>query len=63
MPKKNGNEVYQEIKKMKPGIKTIFISGYADDIIQNKIPSGVKHFSKPIVPAKLLNAIREGLDR
>ncbi|HJW87544.1 MAG TPA: PAS domain S-box protein [Candidatus Brocadiaceae bacterium] len=63
MPKKNGNEVYQEIKKMKPGIKTIFISGYTDDVVQKKIPSGVKYFSKPIVPAKLLNAIREGLDR
>ncbi|MEK7775802.1 MAG: ATP-binding protein, partial [Planctomycetota bacterium] len=63
MPKKNGNEVYQEIKKMKPGIKTIFISGYTDDIVQKKIPSGVKYFSKPIVPAKLLNAIRDGLDR
>ncbi len=63
MPKKNGNEVYQEIKKMKPGIKTIFISGYNDDVVQKKIPSGVKHFSKPIVPAMLLNAIRDGLDR
>lgn len=63
MPKKSGNEVYQEIKKMKPDIKTIFISGYTDDVIQKKIPSSVKHFSKPIVPAKLLNAIREGLDK
>ncbi len=63
MPKKNGNEVYQEIKKMKPDIKALFISGYTGDIIHNKIPPGAKHFSKPIVPAKLLNAIRNGLDK
>jgi DNA-binding NtrC family response regulator len=28
MPKKSGKAAYDEIKKIKPGIKTLFISGY-----------------------------------
>ncbi len=33
MPKRSGKEVYDEIKKVKPGIKVIFVSGYTADRI------------------------------
>ncbi len=36
MPKKNGKEAYDEIKKIRPDIKALFTSGYAIDIIKRK---------------------------
>ncbi len=64
MPRKNGKEVYEEIKKVKPGMRAIFISGYAADIINRSDDLGPQaHFiSKPIIPNVLLKKIREILD-
>ncbi|MBI5373926.1 MAG: response regulator [Candidatus Schekmanbacteria bacterium] len=65
MPKKNGKEVYSEIKKINPEIKVIFTSGYTGDII-NKVDltGGESDFvSKPIFPSELLKKVREVLDR
>ncbi|UCD34704.1 MAG: PAS domain S-box protein [Nitrospiraceae bacterium] len=36
MPKKNGSEVYDEIRNTAPGIKALFMSGYTAQIIQEK---------------------------
>ncbi len=65
MPKKNGKEVYDEIKKLRPDIKAIFISGYSADIIHNKgiLEEGLEFLSKPIFQETLLNKVREVLDR
>lgn len=65
MPKKNGKEVYMEIRKVRPDIKTVFLSGYSADVIQNKgiHEEGLTLISKPISPAELLRKIREVLDR
>ena len=64
MPKKKGKEVYEEIKKMRPDIKTIFVSGYTEDIIHTKdiIKQNLNFISKPISPNNLLRKIREVLD-
>ncbi|MBI5198515.1 MAG: PAS domain S-box protein [Nitrospirae bacterium] len=65
MPKKNGKEVYEEIKKIRPDIKTIFASGYTADIIQKKgvIEEGMDFILKPVSPKNLLKKVREVLDR
>ena len=64
MPKKNGKDAFDAIRKLKSGIKVIFVSGYAPDIIQLKAPleDGAHLLSKPIVPMVLLKTIREVLD-
>ena len=36
MPKKNGKEAYEEIKKIRPDIEAVFTSGYTADIIRQK---------------------------
>ena len=36
MPKKTGKEVCGEIRKLKPDMKTIFVSGYGADVINKK---------------------------
>ena len=63
MPKKNGREVYEEIKKIKPGVKVLFTSGYPADHINGIIEKGTGFILKPISPIKLLIKIREILDK
>jgi two-component system cell cycle sensor histidine kinase/response regulator CckA len=63
MPKKNGKEVYYEIKKIKPDIKALFMSGYTADVMhkQGIIEKGFKFIMKPFSPTKLSEKIREVL--
>ncbi len=65
MPVINGREAYRAIKNIKPDVKTIFMSGYTDDIIAKKgvLDEEADFISKPIVPDSLLRKIREVLDR
>jgi CheY-like chemotaxis protein len=64
MPKKNGREAFDEILKMKPHIRALFISGYTDDIIHEKgiLAEGLHFISKPILPKELLGRVRDILD-
>ncbi|MBI5181169.1 MAG: response regulator [Nitrospirae bacterium] len=65
MPKKNGREAYNELKNIKPDIKTIFISGYTEDIIKNEdiVENGFNFIAKPVSPTDLLKRIREVMDK
>ncbi|MCX8011949.1 MAG: response regulator, partial [Desulfobacterota bacterium] len=63
MPKKNGKEVYQEIKKRKPDIKVLFITGYAAEVITQQaiIEEGLAVIPKPVLPPELLMKIKDVL--
>lgn len=65
MPKKNGREVYEEIRGINPHIKVIFTSGYTRDVVLDK---GIKDrefdfIAKPLTLDELLQKVREVLDR
>jgi CheY-like chemotaxis protein len=64
MPRKNGREVYEEVKRMKREVKVLFTSGYPSDIMHRRdiVRSGLEFISKPVTPQKLLRKIREVLD-
>jgi PAS domain S-box-containing protein len=64
MPRKNGKELYQEIKKLQPDIKVLFISGYPADHITGKgiLETGMNFIPKPFLSHDLLNKVREVLD-
>jgi len=64
MPKKNGKEVYETIRKVNPNIKAIFTSGYTADIIHRKgiLEEGSDFILKPFPPLKLLEKVRSVLD-
>ncbi len=64
MPKMQGREMYEEIKKIAPDIKILFISGYPADFIDQKSFSekGKNIIDKPVIPDELLRKIREVLD-
>jgi len=63
MPIMNGKEAYDELKKICPGIKMIFISGYTEDVIAQKglQAEGISLLSKPLNPTVLLRRIRNVL--
>ncbi len=65
MPKKNGMEAYEEIKRLKPDARALFVSGYAADTALAECASTGKldFMSKPIAPGDFLRKIREVLDR
>jgi PAS domain S-box-containing protein len=64
MPKKNGREVFEEVKKMKSGTKVLFTSGYPANIIQKKgiLEAGINFIVKPHRPQELLRKIRAVLN-
>jgi DNA-binding response OmpR family regulator len=64
MPKKNGKEVYEEIKKTTPGIRVLFTSGYTANTIQTRgfLDRGLHFIAKPVSPKQLLQKVREVLD-
>jgi len=65
MPRKNGKEAYEAIKKMKPRMKVLFMSGYSDDIIRKRdfLDKGLDCILKPSSPDDLLAKVREILDK
>src|ERR1017187_939256 len=54
MPKKNGNEVYQEIIKINPDIKVIFMSGYSASLFIGLKDEALHFMPKPLSPMKLI---------
>jgi CheY-like chemotaxis protein len=64
MPKMNGKEAWREIRMLDPGIKGIFISGYAEDIFTTEgIPDPEAAFiQKPVSPTVLAGKVRDVLD-
>jgi two-component system, cell cycle sensor histidine kinase and response regulator CckA len=65
MPKKNGREVYEAIRRIRPSIKALFTSGYTKDIVLDKgiEDKDLDFIAKPLSPTALLQKIREVLDR
>ena len=65
MPRKNGKEAYDHIRKLHDGIPALFSSGYTADIIHQKgiLEEGMNFISKPVTPLLLLTKVREVLDK
>ncbi len=64
MPKKNGRQVYDEIKELDKHAKVLFMSGYSVDVLYNRMimEKGFHFIQKPMKPRELLVKIREMLD-
>lgn len=64
MPKKNGKEVYTEIKSMSPDMKLLFMSGYTGDVVFDKgvLDTERNFIAKPFAPGDLVVKVREMLD-
>ncbi len=65
MPKANGRNAYEEMKKTSPAMKVLFASGYTGDILTVKgiIDEGFEFIQKPMTPGDLLEKVRKVLDK
>lgn len=65
MPSMNGKELREQIEKIKPGIKTLFMSGYASEIISKKgiLVEGINYIEKPFSHEELAEKVRTILDK
>jgi two-component system cell cycle sensor histidine kinase/response regulator CckA len=63
LPKRSGKEVYDFIRNVVPDIRTLFISGYATEMIEKKGVEECYHvITKPFTPGMFLEAMRKVLD-
>src|ERR1700690_1521989 len=64
MPKKSGKEAYDEIRAIRPDVKILFQSGYAPDLIRQKLllDDRMTVVFKPVTPMMLLKQVRSVLD-
>lgn len=65
MPGKNGRQILEEMRNLKPEIKVLFISGYTANVMHEKgiFEEGMEYIAKPFVKEKLLEKVREILDK
>jgi len=64
MPKMNGRDVHDAIRKDGGQVRILFSSGYASDIIEQKglTDAGISFLAKPVTVQMLLSKVREVLD-
>ena len=64
MPEMSGPDLYKELSKVRPNIKKLYISGYAEKTIveQKKLTVGSNLLTKPFRPQELAQKVRDLLD-
>ena len=64
MPQTSGTELVAKLAKMKPGLKTLYMSGYAEEVMTNRGVLGEDcHFiQKPFSAEELARAVRAVLN-
>ncbi|HWI18600.1 MAG TPA: response regulator, partial [Vicinamibacterales bacterium] len=62
MPGMKGPELAERLRAMRPGIKVLFVSGYAADVVTPNDLRQATLLSKPFSPAALASAVRASLD-
>ncbi|MCL4510740.1 MAG: ATP-binding protein, partial [Bacteroidetes bacterium] len=65
MPVMNGKELKKRIDKLKPGIKTIFMSGYTANVIAHRgiLEEGIEFIQKPFTPRALAKKVHDVLQK
>lgn len=65
MPEMNGRQLAEEIRRLRPGIRVLFSSGYAADVLQQHgmAQEAVEFLAKPYSVAELAHRVRQALER
>ncbi len=62
MPEMNGAELASQLQNMRPGLVTVFMSGYAESDLARRINrSSATHIQKPFTIHQLLSRVSEAL--
>ncbi len=65
MPEMSGPDLAQRLKTLRPGLRTLFISGYTAETVRGRgrLPLGSAFLEKPFDQASLLRSLRALLDQ
>ena len=65
MPGRSGRELSDELRRGHPGLRVLYVSGYAPDAMRDGVglDAGADFLAKPFTPSSLLARIRAVLDR
>ncbi|HPQ68605.1 MAG TPA: PAS domain S-box protein [bacterium] len=65
MPQMNGRTLYEQLHRLKPQMKVLFISGYTADVIAQHgvLEKGMNFLQKPFVLNAFIAKVRETLDK
>jgi len=60
MPRKNGYQAYQELRKLHPEARFLFVSGWFSDdsCVKRVIDEGLPYLLKPFAPQDLISTVR-----
>ncbi len=65
MPEMTGWELSQRLRDVRPSIRTLYVSGYTDDVLadDDRFAEGINFLQKPFTPQQLAEAVRTVLDQ
>jgi two-component system cell cycle sensor histidine kinase/response regulator CckA len=65
MPERNGRDLVERLRAVRPGLRSLFMSGYTSDIIANQrvLDEGVQFIQKPFSMQELAKKVSEALAR
>jgi len=61
MPGMRGPEVAQKLGMKRPGLRVLFMSGYADQDLKTGVPAGANFLNKPFSGAELAKTVEAAL--
>jgi DNA-binding NtrC family response regulator len=64
MPRMSGRQLAVRLAKIRPDMKVLYMSGYADDttLPNGVLAGGIDLLQKPVMPAALSRKVRQVLD-
>jgi two-component system cell cycle sensor histidine kinase/response regulator CckA len=64
MPEMDGPTLLKEMRKENPGLKIVFVSGYAEDAFEKNLPEGQQFafLAKPFTLKQLIAVVKETID-
>jgi CheY-like chemotaxis protein len=64
MPVMNGRELAAQLRRLDPGLRVLYMSGYSSDVVAERglLPADVSLITKPFSPTALAARVREILD-
>jgi len=63
MPVMGGRELVQRVRALRPRIRVLYVSGYAETEPDDKLDSTLDYLQKPFAPEALATKVREVLSR